>query len=99
MHNASSYKQNRHVLALLGIFIKDAQLLITLFYKIISKILVFFSVYFSNLDRIAQSVQRLSYGLDRPGSNPGGDEIFRPSRPAMGPTQPPVKWVPSLSRG
>jgi len=31
------------------------------------------------------------YGLDGPGSNPGGDEIFRPSRPAMGLTQPPVK--------
>ena len=28
------------------------------------------------------------YGLDGPGSNPGGDEIFRPSRPALGPTQP-----------
>jgi len=27
------------------------------------------------------------YGLDGPGSNPGGDEIFRPSRPALGPTQ------------
>ena len=31
------------------------------------------------------------YGLEGPGSNPGGDEIFRPSRPALGPTQPPVK--------
>ena len=33
------------------------------------------------------------YGLDGPGSNPGGDEIFRPSRPALAPTQTPVKWV------
>jgi len=32
-----------------------------------------------------------AYGLDGPGSNPGGDEISRPSRLALEPTQPPVK--------
>ena len=39
------------------------------------------------------------YRLDGQGSNPGGDEIFRPSRPALGPTQLPVKWVPGVTRG
>ena len=39
------------------------------------------------------------YGLEGPGSNPGGEEIFRPSRPVLGPTQLPVQWVPGLSRG
>ena len=38
------------------------------------------------------------YGLDGPGSNPGRDEIFRPSIPDLGSTQPPVKWVPGLFR-
>ena len=31
--------------------------------------------------------------------NPGGDEIFRPSRPTLGLTKHPVKLVPGLSRG
>jgi len=37
------------------------------------------------------------YVLDCPRSNPGGYEIFRVYEPALGPTQPPVKWVPNLS--
>ena len=41
----------------------------------------------------------IEYGLDGPGSNPGGDEIFRMFRTALRPTQPPVQWVPGLSMG
>ena len=36
------------------------------------------------------------YGLVGPGSNPGWDEIFCPSRPALASPQPTVKWVPAL---
>jgi len=39
------------------------------------------------------------YGLDGPGSNAGGDEVFHLSRPALGPTQLPVQWVLVLSQG
>ena len=44
-------------------------------------------------------ISATDYGLDSAGSNPGGDEIYRPSRPALGPTQPPLQWIPGLSRG
>jgi hypothetical protein len=45
----------------------------------------------------------MSYGLDVQGSIPGRGKIFlfsEASRPALGPIQPPIEWVPgALSLG
>jgi hypothetical protein len=40
------------------------------------------------------------YGLDGPGiESRWGRDVSHTSRPALRPTQPPVQWVPDLSRG
>ena len=49
--------------------------------------------------RITTAFVEKQYYIFRVRSNPGADEIFRRSRPALGPTQPPVQWVPGLSWG
>ena len=49
---------------------------------------------------VAQLVQRLATGWTVRGSNPGGGRDFpHPPVPDLGPTQPPIQWVPGLSRG
>jgi hypothetical protein len=40
------------------------------------------------------------FGLDGPGIEPlWGRDLSHTSRPDLGPIQPPVQWVPGLSRG
>jgi hypothetical protein len=46
---------------------------------------------------LTSDVLRLATGWTVRGSNPGGgDNVYNLPRPALGPTQPPIQWIPSL---
>jgi hypothetical protein len=60
-----------------------------------------FSILLTNVCGPGSSVGLATdYGLDGPGSNPGGARFSVPVQTGpRGPTQPPVQWVPGLSWG
>ena len=60
----------------------------------------FFLTYTEGGGRDSVVVIATVFGLQSVGSNPGAGRAISPTpREAIGPTQPPLQWVPGVSRG
>jgi hypothetical protein len=75
----------------------------SLYYILLFKLFIFdrsLSLYKKRITRCFICYGKLIYIGKVRGSNPGGGRDFQyPSRPALGPTQPPERDIGSLSRG
>jgi hypothetical protein len=59
---------------------------------------IYIYIYIWSRDSVVDIATR--YGLDGPGIESRCERDFpHPSRPALRPIQPPIQWIPGLSRG
>ena len=93
VHRACSFFTNLDLFCIDNarvIYTKYGNLIVSFFTNLIYKFFILNHLLHSSVGPGSSVGIATDYGLDGPESNPGRDEIFHPSRPALGPTQPTV---------